>query len=59
MEPKKKMNVSGPGVAGTANNHAPRKMTFAENVILTVKVLVITALIMAVLWGATQWTSQK
>ena len=40
------------------HDHAPRKLTFAENVILTLKVLAILGLIGAALWGANHWTSK-
>jgi hypothetical protein len=49
MEPTQQTNES--------TDHAPRKLTFAQNVILTVKVLGGAALILAALWGANQWTS--
>ena len=71
MEPTKKTNVSTPGMksgaavtsdgpdfaGGVAEDHRPRKMTLAENVILTFKVLAIAGLIMASLWGISYWTS--
>jgi hypothetical protein len=38
---------------------APRKMTLAENVILTVKVLAGFAVLGAVLWGMNLWTSAR
>ena len=42
---------------GAANAHAPRKMTFAENVLLTIKVLGTIGLLGAALWGMSLWTS--
>jgi hypothetical protein len=39
--------------------HHPRKMTFAENVILTIKVLVGFGLLGALLWAANVWTTAK
>jgi len=36
----------------------PRKLTFAENAILTVKVLAIAAIIMGALWGINQFTAR-
>ena len=38
-------------------DHAPRKLTFAENVILTMKVLAIAGLLIATLWGMNLWTT--
>jgi hypothetical protein len=35
----------------------PRKLTFAENAILTVKVLVAAGLVLAALWGLSVWTA--
>jgi hypothetical protein len=37
--------------------HAPRKLTLAENLILTVKVLVGFGLLGAALWAVKAWTS--
>ena len=48
MEPTKKTNDS---------DHAPKKMTFAQNVTLTIKILTIAALILVALWGLSEWTS--
>ena len=73
MEPKRTNNVSTSVMktgstsvsedagfdAGMAGDHTPRKMTFTENLILTIKVLAIVGLIMAALWGANHWTSPK
>ena len=42
-----------------AGPHAPRKMTAAENAILTVKVLVVFGLMGAALWGISLWTSAR
>lgn len=44
--------------AGT-HPHAPRKMTFAENVILTTKLLGGLGLAGAALWGIDLWTSAR
>jgi hypothetical protein len=38
---------------------APRKLTFAENAILTVKVLGTFGLIGATIWGISLWTSPQ
>ena len=73
MEPSKKTNISKPGMksgvpdasdgpdfgAGMAEDHAPRKMTIAENVILTIKILAAAALLIAALWGINHWTSAR
>lgn len=45
--------------AGVTDAHAPRKMTLAENVILTVKVLAGFGLLGALLWATKLWTSVK
>ena len=44
-------------VAGATDKYAPRKITFAENVILTIEVLAGFGLLGATLWGITLWTS--
>ncbi len=41
----------------TDDRGAPRKLTFAENVVLTVKVLVVAGLVLASLWGLSLWTA--
>ena len=38
---------------------SPRKLTFAENAIMTVKVLVGFGLLGAALWGINLWTSAR
>jgi hypothetical protein len=38
---------------------APRKPTFTENVIMTVKVLAAFGLLGAALWAANLWTAAK
>ncbi len=40
-------------------SYAPRKMSFAENAIMTIKLLAGFALIGAVLWGISVWTAVK
>jgi len=42
-----------------ADDHAPRKMTFRENVILTIKVLAVLGLLGTVLLGINFWTSPR
>ena len=44
-------------VAGDTDANGPRKMTFAENVILTIKVLTGFGLLGAALWGISVWKS--
>ena len=39
--------------------HSPRKLTFAENAILTVKVLAGFGLIGFALWGINLWNAAK
>jgi hypothetical protein len=53
MEDKKKSTAVEP------SPYAPRKLTFAENAMLTVKVLGALGLIGAVVWGISLWTSPQ
>jgi hypothetical protein len=46
-------------VARTANEHAPQKMTFLENVVMTIKVLTGFGLLGAALWGIELLTMAK
>jgi hypothetical protein len=46
-------------VDGTTEVYAPRKMTFAENVILTIKVLAGFGLLGAALWGISLWKTLR
>ena len=41
------------------HDHAPQKLSFVENVILTIKVLTVAAVVLAALWGINVWTSSK
>ena len=62
MESIKKTNVSEPAAdlaRSVAEDYAPRKLTLAENVMLTIKILVVAGLIMAAFWGFNQWTSAR
>ena len=43
----------------TTDAHAPRKLTFAENVVLTIKVLGGFGVLGAALWGISLWTSPQ
>ena len=42
-----------------ADHHAPRNLSFSENVALTIKVLMGAVLLMAVLWGLNELVSVK
>jgi len=44
---------------GANIGHVPGKLTFAQNVIGTIKVLAIAGLLIAALWGLDLWTSGK
>jgi hypothetical protein len=37
--------------------YAPRKLSLSENVMLTIKILAIAGLILAALWGISEWAS--
>ncbi len=53
MQVKKNVTVTEPFVAVETESHAPRKLTFAENAILTVKVLAVLVLISVALFAIT------
>jgi len=57
MEQTKKTTGSDGGI--TAEDYAPRKTTFAGNLILTIKLLAIAGATFAALWGIDQWNSAK
>ncbi|MBZ5727491.1 MAG: hypothetical protein LAP87_21150 [Acidobacteriia bacterium] len=46
-------------VASATDAHTPPKLTFAENVIVTIKILVAFALVGVALWAVDFWTSTK
>jgi hypothetical protein len=46
-------------VDGATEVYAPRKMTFAENLILTIKVLAGFGLLGAALWGISLWKAAR
>lgn len=46
-------------IAGTTDAQRTRKMTFAENVILTIKILVGFGMLGMALWGVDVWTAAK
>lgn len=45
--------------AGGGDLYAPRKMTFAENVILTIKVLAGFGFLGGALWGISLWVTPQ
>ena len=45
--------------AAVSDEHAARKMTFVENVILTIEVLAGFGLLGFALWGVSLWTSAR
>ncbi len=60
MEQSTKTRVSAAGIEpALLEAHAPRELSFRENVILTIKVFAIIGLAGAVIWGLNHWTSAK
>ncbi len=57
MEPTKETTFSDGD--RTADSYAPRKMTFAANLILTIKIFAIIGAILGAVWGVDQWVSSK
>jgi len=57
MEANQKSKTTGPSTEIEADAYAPRKMSFAENAMMTAKVLGIFGLIGVVLWGIRLWTA--
>jgi hypothetical protein len=53
------MNNQNEVKPGAIDEHAPRKITFTENVILTVKVLAVFGILGVALWGINMWTAPK
>ena len=59
------MNTNHPDVpveSGTTTDfdtHAPRHLNASQNLILTIKLLVVFALLGAALWGLDMWTSAR
>ena len=41
------------------DKYAVRRLTFAENLELAIKVLIVAGLLVAVLWGLTLWTAAE
>jgi hypothetical protein len=48
---------TSPGNAG--GKHAPRRLTLAENAILTCKVLAMAGALVAVLWALSNWSAAR
>jgi hypothetical protein len=59
MEDKRKLTVTEPVAGAESDPYAPRKLTLAENAILTVKVLGMLGVIGAAIWGFNLWTSAQ
>jgi hypothetical protein len=59
MEDKKKSMVTELVAGAESDPYTPRKLTLAENVILTVKVLGGLGIIGAAIWGFNLWTSAQ
>jgi hypothetical protein len=59
MEDKKKLTVTEPMGGAGSDPYTPRKLTLAENAILTVKVLGSLGIIGAAIWGFNLWTSTQ
>ena len=59
MEDKKKLTVVESAAGAESDPYAPRKLSFAENAILTVKVLGALGVIGAAIWGFNFWTSAQ
>jgi hypothetical protein len=61
MEDVKNTNAAKSSAAVPADavvgDHAPRALTFAENVVLTIKVVAVLASIGVALWGIDLWTA--
>jgi len=55
--PKTLPNVSEDALAD--DKHAPRPVSFAENLVLTVKVLAVLGLIGAAVWAANLWATAR
>ena len=43
----------------TAEGYHPRSLTLVENLILTGKILAVALAVLALLWGAGQWSSPR
>jgi len=58
-QPVRDFSAEAETTDATVDTHAPRHLTAAENVILTIKVLAIAGVLIAALWGLNLWTSAK
>ena len=56
MKPQEKKNTVET-VDQADGDHTPRKLSFAENVALTAKVLAGAGLVILVLWALNKWTT--
>jgi hypothetical protein len=59
MEDKKKLTVTELVTGAESDPFTPRKLTVAENAILTVKVLGMLGVIGAAIWGFNFWTAAQ
>jgi hypothetical protein len=59
MEDKNKLTVTESVAGAESDPYTPRKLTLAENAILTVKVLGMLGVIGAAIWGFNFWTSAQ
>ena len=55
--PKTRPDVSED--ARAEETHVPRRLTLAENIVLTAKVLAVMGLVGAALWAANLWTAAE
>lgn len=56
---RRETRVAPSATAAPTETHTPRKMTVAENAVLTIKVLAGFGLLGAALWGVSLWTAAK
>jgi hypothetical protein len=54
-----KIRPAAPEGAAANDAHAPRPLTLAQNIVLTLKVLGGLGLLGAVLWAANLWTAAR
>lgn len=57
MKANQNVNATSPSAGSEIDPYAPRKMNFAENAIMTAKVLGIFGAIGVILWGIRLWTA--
>jgi hypothetical protein len=58
QRPSQSRAIQPETTAVVGSEYAPRKLTFAENVILTMKVLAMAGLLVAILWAIGLWTDK-